>query len=201
MKHTKLSRKATPAGRQGFTLIELLVVIAIIAILSIVVILTLNPAELLRQARDSNRVSDLNTMKSAIALYSADTSNTVGSTTLKVYLTVATTAIPAAYVATGYTTSTPTAATLRSVNGAGWVPINFTLISSGSPIGTEPLDPAQSGDLAYSYKATSTTANNTFKLAARVESVKYSASGTGDVASTDGGNSNFWYETGTELNM
>ena len=34
----------------GFTLIELLVVIAIIAILAVVVVLTLNPAELLRQS-------------------------------------------------------------------------------------------------------------------------------------------------------
>src|SRR5271154_4705198 len=59
-------------NRSGFTLIELLVVIAIIAILAVVVILTLNPAELLRQARDSNRVSDFATLKSSIGLYAAD---------------------------------------------------------------------------------------------------------------------------------
>ena len=69
--------------RSGFTLIELLVVIAIIAILSVVLILTLNPAELLRQARDSNRVSDLATLKSAISLYLADVSSPsiIGSNT------------------------------------------------------------------------------------------------------------------------
>ena len=48
-----------------------MVVIAIIAILSVVVILTLNPAELLRQSRDSNRISDLSVTKSAIAFYLA----------------------------------------------------------------------------------------------------------------------------------
>src|ERR1700722_3543731 len=58
-------------AKRGFTLIELLVVIAIIAILSVVVILTLNPAELLRQSRDSNRVSDLSVTKSAISFYLA----------------------------------------------------------------------------------------------------------------------------------
>src|SRR5471030_3210736 len=68
MKNTK--------NRSGFTLIELLVVIAIIAILSVVVILTLNPAELLRQARDSNRVSDFATLKSALGLYAADVNTT-----------------------------------------------------------------------------------------------------------------------------
>src|SRR3989338_2108717 len=48
---------------KGFTLIELLVVIAIIAVLAVAVILTLNPAELLKQARDSTRVSDMSTLK------------------------------------------------------------------------------------------------------------------------------------------
>src|SRR5271156_6624921 len=56
-------------NKKGFTLIELLVVIAIIAILSVVVILTLNPAELLRQSRDSDRISDLCTLRTALALY------------------------------------------------------------------------------------------------------------------------------------
>src|SRR5271156_4496627 len=63
-------------NKRGFTLIELLVVIAIIAILSVVVILTLNPSALLRQARDSNRVSDFATFKSSIGLCSADVATT-----------------------------------------------------------------------------------------------------------------------------
>ena len=57
---------------RAFTLIELLVVIAIVAVLAVTVILTLNPAQLLRQARDSNRTQDLATLKSAISLYLAD---------------------------------------------------------------------------------------------------------------------------------
>ena len=61
--------------KSGFTLIELLVVIAIIAILAIVVVLTLNPAQLLQQARDSNRISDFATVKSAIGYYMQDVSN------------------------------------------------------------------------------------------------------------------------------
>src|ERR1700719_2922177 len=61
-------------SKKGFTLIELLVVIAIIAILSVVVVLTLNPAELLRQSRDSNRLSDLDTLNHALSIYNADQS-------------------------------------------------------------------------------------------------------------------------------
>ena len=52
---------------KGFTLLELLIVIGILAILAGVVVLVLNPAELLRQARDSQRISDLSTMRSAIS--------------------------------------------------------------------------------------------------------------------------------------
>ena len=72
------------AKAKGFTLIELLIVIGIIAVLAVVVLLTLNPAELLRQARDSNRVSDLASLNSALSYYLADVSgatyaNLVGS--------------------------------------------------------------------------------------------------------------------------
>ena len=62
-------------SRKGFTLIELLVVIAIIAVLSVLLIIVLDPAETLKRARDSQRVSDLNTMKTAIGVYLTSTSS------------------------------------------------------------------------------------------------------------------------------
>src|SRR6056297_1976317 len=49
-------------NNQAFTLIELLVVIAILSVLAVAVTLILNPAELMRQARDSTRLSDLATI-------------------------------------------------------------------------------------------------------------------------------------------
>ena len=59
-----------------FTLIELLVVIAIIAILMVVVVITLNPGQLLAQSRDSNRLSNMSTLKTALSLYTADVATT-----------------------------------------------------------------------------------------------------------------------------
>lgn len=56
----------------GFTLIELLVVIAIIGILAAVVVIVINPAELMKKGRDSNRKSDLATLVRGIDLYMAD---------------------------------------------------------------------------------------------------------------------------------
>ena len=57
---------------KAFTLIELLIVVAIIAVLAIVVVLVLNPGQLLMQSRDSNRLSDLANIQTAMNLYLAD---------------------------------------------------------------------------------------------------------------------------------
>src|SRR3989344_1305406 len=57
------------ARKKGFTLIELLIVIGILAVLATITVLVLNPAQLFAQARDSQRLSDLSSVKGAIALY------------------------------------------------------------------------------------------------------------------------------------
>jgi prepilin-type N-terminal cleavage/methylation domain-containing protein len=73
--------------RSSFTLIELLIVLAIVTILSVVVIVTLNPAELLRQSRDSNRLSDLATLNSALGMYNTDIGGSMGSSSV-VYISI-----------------------------------------------------------------------------------------------------------------
>lgn len=211
-------------NRKGFTLIELLIVIAIIAVLAVVVILSLNPAELLRQARDSNRLSDMSTMKSAIALYLADIATpsmgTPGTcyvsgpgatfdtvTNLGAWTPAATNCQNWSSVAT----TTVSATTSRAIAGTGWIPVNFSAISSGSPIGQEPVDPTNatgtatctganppsvglsSCSLFYSYIPSGTS----FKLAAFMESAKYSNGGTGHVTDVDGGINNYVFEGGT----
>ena len=197
--------------QKGFTLIELLVVIAIIAVLSVVVILTLNPAELLRQARDSSRISDLNTVKSALSLFLADTASSTGllggssANFVNCYVSKATPnasstgdCILIFQPDTTATVST-TQALSPAVNGAGWIPVNFTAISSGAPIGTLPVDPVNSGDNIYFYRASSTTSN--FKMAGKMESSKYGAGGGSDVSTNDGGNDVNFYEVGTLLSL
>lgn len=59
-------------NKKGFTLIELLIVISIISILAVVVFVALNPAQRFKDARDARRVTDVDTILSAIHTYIVD---------------------------------------------------------------------------------------------------------------------------------
>jgi prepilin-type N-terminal cleavage/methylation domain-containing protein len=133
-------------NNSSFTLIELLVVLALVAILSVVVVMTLNPAELLKQARDSNRLSDLATINTALNLFSTDVLGGFMGTSTVVYVSIPDTTSTCANLglpdlATGYTYNCVISQNLRNTDGSGWIPVNFQRISSNSPISQLPLDP------------------------------------------------------------
>ncbi len=180
-----LSRKTVKHCRvpltRGFTLIELLIVIGILAVLATTVVLVLNPAQILAQARDSQRLSDLGSVKSAIALYLA----TASSTSVAV-------GPRSTYAATcAFGTCTVLGS---SVDGTGWVAVNLNGTTGGSSLSALPLDPSNSAIYQYAYKGDST--NLTFELDAVLESTKYIP-----MMSTDGGNSSSYYEVGTDSGL
>ncbi len=203
----------------GFTLIELLVVIAIVGVLSVVVVLALNPAELLRQARDSNRISDLATLKSALSFYATDVSGN-GAYSLgngaNCYIDQGGTGgfiagcggggNAARFAAGVATANQAVTSSLKLVDATGWIPVNFTKISSGAPLSAIPIDPSSNvgSNLFYAYRpggngATCTTGSTctTYEVNAHMESTKYKNGGAGDVESTDGGNDANLFEVGT----
>ena len=178
----------TLTAKKGFTLIELLIVIAIIAILATAVILLLNPAALLAQARDSQRISDLDTMRTAISLYLS----TVTFTSAPGYMGAAANCyvMPAIGSGTGClgrnVIKTNLSTNSTAVTGAGWLPVNFGAMPGGSPLSVLPKDPVNNTtSLFYSY---STDGLNLFELNANMESVRYANAGSDDAESTDGGN-------------
>ena len=183
----------------GFTLIELLVVIGIVVILSVVVILTLNPAELLRQARDSTRFSDLSTLKSGIALYLADAPAPLSLGTQGTVCYVASSSNVSSISTPGcggrFTGGTINWSSSLAVNGIGWVPINFTAVNSGAPLSALPVDPVNNATNFYGYRV-ATSALMTYELNADLESSKYTI-GNQNYETTDGGNSSTVYEVGT----
>ena len=94
---THAFKSLTKRSQKGFTLIELLVVIAIIAILAALILAALNSAQ--KGARDSQRLSDLNQMKTALVNYQADNGS------------YPTTAAGVSSVGTNYLNPVPTAPT------------------------------------------------------------------------------------------
>ena len=178
--------------QKGFTLLELLIVIAIIAILAAAVLLVINPGELLKKARDTQRVSDLSSLKSAIGLYLTDVSSPDldGSDTCGTNVWFSLVG-GSGYSGGIYPTSTASA---TLVDGNGWIPIDFTSISTGSPLASLPIDPTNSGTLYYTYACDST--NLTYETDAKLESTYYATSTDKD--GTDGGNASTLYEVGTD---
>jgi prepilin-type N-terminal cleavage/methylation domain-containing protein len=183
--------------KKGFTLLELLIVIGILAILSTTMILVINPAELLKKARDSQRMSDLSTVKTAIAFYLTNASSPSVGSTGQTYAEIG--------AVTCFGTASPTASsTYLYVNGSGYIPINFTSISIGSPLSSLPHDPntsaASTGNHYYVYGVKSTS-DLTFKLVTNMESAAYSNGGSNDIESKDGGTNTGLYERGTDLTL
>lgn len=191
-------------SKRGFTLIELLIVIGILAILATATILVLNPAQLFAQARDAQRVADLDTLKSAIGLYLASISASALDTDTAPAFTCGTNYGNSSSAA-GNNTTRMAALTdsgarkgLRAVDSTGWLPVKFSDIPGGAPFAALPVDPqnAAVGGVEYNYQY-SCKAAKTFELNAVLESTKYKT--TDDLDGKDGGNNAAAYEVGTDL--
>ncbi len=190
-------------SNKSFTLIELLVVLALVAILSVVVILTLNPAELIKQARDSNRLSDLSAINTALNLFSADVTSGFMGTSTVVYVSIPSASPTCSNLGlptlpSGYTYNCATSQNLRNIDGTGWIPVNFQRISSNSPISQLPIDPINTTTtrLYYSY-----VAGGSWELNAAIEASKNKLGGSNDLVSKDGGSATSQYEIGNNLNL
>jgi len=192
--------------KKGFTLLELLIVIGILAILATTTVLVLNPAELLRQARDSQRISDLQTVNSALSLYVTTVSSPKlsytgsGCGTYTFGYTAASSAMGAACINAASGAASTTAS--RNINGTGWLPVDISGIPGGAPMAAYPVDPTNaSGTLAtstnnliYFYRCDQT--NLTWEINSIFESTKYNT--TDGVPNEDGGTCAQVYEVGTD---
>lgn len=190
--------------KKGFTLLELLIVIAILAVLATAVILIINPAEYLKQSRDARRLADLDNISKAVNFFDLDNPGIISSTSSSiVYVSVPDTTSTCANLGlpalpTGYSYSCVTSNNLNKIDGTGWIPLNFTKISGGSPISSLPIDPVNSTSSRnyYSY-----IQGGSFELAASFESASYKMGGDKDKASTDQGSYPDLYEVGSNLTL
>ncbi len=182
--------------------------IAILAILAIAVILTLNPVELLKQGRDSTRVSDLANINSALNYFRADTSSGSFGSTSVTYVSIpdptatstagtqcqGLTTLPAN--PTGWSYHCAASSTYKNVDGTGWLPVNFSSISYGSTLGTLPVDPINNATTSNYYTYTTDSSGNWVLKSPTLESIKQQS-----LASKDGGMSPTVYEVGSSLSI
>jgi prepilin-type N-terminal cleavage/methylation domain-containing protein len=180
---------------RGFTLLELLIVISIIAVLSVALVLVLNPAETLKKARDSQRIADLNTLKTALGIYVTSTTTpllggnatnatckatpatTFGTTgTYKIwYSTASTSPVTDTTLDTG-TTVTNAAHSLTAAgltDGNGWIPINLDSLVGGSPISNLPVDPVNAIVVGASTLASVTSEALAYRYACAVSPLTF----------------------------
>ena len=202
--------------QKGFTLIELLIVIAILAILATVVVLVLNPAQILAETRDSQRFSDLNTLRAALSLYlttvaTPDLDGTTSSCASLCYVNLDVDGGANQRCDGRHATSkTDQVDTDRTVNGTGWIPVNFTTSSGGSPISVLPVDPVNNAGAGncdldaggavgcyYSYACDNGTRE--FELDAALESTRYAVTENKDA--NDGGDTADVYEVGNDTGL
>jgi len=172
--------------QKGFTLVEMLVVIAIIAILAGAVLLAINPIATMQKSRDTTRLNDLDSLRSAINI-----ALTEGEMTL-IDMAAAETSVTSGQAvdgATGYVRYTiPGAGTPQAKTGLGrYIP-------------ALPLDPTNDAatGLVYTFMSTVDGYEINCVLEYPDNSVKMA---------TDGGNNNpvngvgGAYEVGTDLSL
>lgn len=63
--------------QKGFTLIEVLLVVALIGVLVAIVIVAINPSKNLKDTRDAQRRTDVNTILNAVYQYTIDNTGTL----------------------------------------------------------------------------------------------------------------------------
>ena len=69
--------KLASSKQKGFTLIEVLLVVALIGVLVAIVIVAINPSKNLKDTRDAQRRTDVNTILNAVYQYTIDNTGTL----------------------------------------------------------------------------------------------------------------------------
>ncbi len=189
---------------QAFTLTELLTAIGIIAILATVAILILNPAELFKQSRDTQRISDLNQLDTLISRYqfSQISTKSLGSINT-IYISIPDSDSGCANLGLsapggGYSYACVTEVNVYNIDGTGWLPVNISAVGTGG-ISRLPIDlrNTTSSDLFYKY----VTDGSTYELNVMFESEEFGNGGSKDKVSVDGGDAPTVYETGSNLTI
>ncbi|MCL5407420.1 MAG: hypothetical protein M1429_02910 [Patescibacteria group bacterium] len=166
------------SAKGGFSFVQILIILTLVALLIAGVIFIIKPSKVLEKSRDSQRFSDMKNLSTAINQYLADSHDFKGLVG------------PYSSIDTGFKDDS----VRQKIDGTGWVPINFKLISTGAPFDTLPLDPLNSA--IYNYRLGVSVSSKTYEIDCVFESPENISR-----HSTDGGNNPNAYELGTDLTI
>lgn len=170
--------------QRGFTLIELLIVIGILSVLVVTILVTLNPAEAQKKARDTKRMKDLSTISAILEQYINDGS---------------------APICTAGCDSTATVACNSTGN---WLGVDLSRYCSVLP--TDPsnavnrtcIGAATGGSASAPTTATCAPVYKVKMLGSNYEiNVRQESKGSGNNTYNDGGNDQAWAEVGPDLTL
>lgn len=179
-------------SKGGFTLIELLVAVAIISVGAIYVLAVFNPVEVLKKGRDNQRLEDIMEMKRAIEVYISSNKNPNLGPQNTIY---ATAAVESATTGSA-DKNVGNIHLMERTDGYGWLPINFSSLSKGSPLPHLRFDPSGDYSVNSRYYYRYFTDGSYWELNAKLES-----SSNSEKMKNDSGNSEVWYEVGSKLTL
>ncbi len=173
--------KAIIKKKLGFTLIELLIVIGILGVLVVAVLLTLNPGEAQRKARDAARVKDAGTLQAILDQISSEGVTVTGC----------------------LTTAAGCNSTVGGTNCANtnWLGMNVCTYAQSVP--NDPLNGSLRNFANGTSGLTSVTANYKAAMSAGTYEINARQESTANARNLidDGGNSSSWFEVGSDVSL
>lgn len=162
----------------GFSFIQIVVILMVIAALAIALVLIFKPTKVLEKSRDSQRFADIKLLSQALNQYLADNHDFEGL------------GGPYSSIDPGFENDKAR----QKNDGAGWLPVDFRLVSTGPPIEFLPLDPLNNTN--YNYRLGVAVKSKTYELNCQFEAPENIVRQAED----DGNNPNI-YEIGTDLTI
>lgn len=188
----------------GFTTVELLVAVTVLAILAILVVTVINPIDLLKQGKDSNRVASLNAVNNALRFLTENEPGTFIGTSSVVYVSIPSTVANCSNLGlptlpSGWAYNCVTSENLRKIDGTGWIPVNFSSLPAGSPISELPVDSKNSTSTRNYF--TYVASGSSWELAFAPEAEKNKLGGANNLTTKDGGQKASLFEIGKDLSL